>query len=69
MSTNKNKKSAIKVRFGLMTQERATEINNGGATLIQWRRTSKTQAAPSRVTQTKPTNVESNSKEDDNERS
>ena len=38
MSTNKNKKSAIKVRFGLMTQERATEINNGGATLTQWRR-------------------------------
>jgi len=41
MSTNKNKKSAIKVRFGLMTQERATEINNGGATLIQWKRVPK----------------------------
>jgi len=41
MSTNKNKKSAIKVRFGLMTQERATEINNGGATLTQWRRVPK----------------------------
>ncbi len=69
MSTNQNKKRTLKLRIGLMTQERATEINNGGATLIQWRRTSKTQAAPSRVTQTKPTNVESNSKEDDNERS
>jgi len=69
MSTNKNKKSTPKVRFGLMTQERATEINNGGATLTQWRRTPKNQTASSRVTQTKPKDVEKDSKEDNNEKS
>ncbi len=41
MSINKNKKRKLKLRWGLMTQERATEINNGGATLTQWRRVPK----------------------------
>ena len=69
MTTNKPKKSAIKRRFGLMTQERATEINNGGATLTHWRRTPKNQTASSSVTQSKPKDVEKNSKEDNNEKS
>ena len=37
MTTNKNKKRTLKLRHNLGTQERATEINNGGATLTQWR--------------------------------
>jgi len=69
MSTNKNKKRTLKSRHNLGTQERATEINNGGVTLTQWRRTPNNQTASSRVTQTKPKDVEKDSKEDNNEKS